>query len=385
MAEDQNAAPGWRLSGQWRLGAGLFVGICLALALGYYWFLQTDYTVLYTGLRPSDAAAIVTQLDAKGISHRLRDGGTTILVPSDQADTGHLAIAGSDIGSKGAVGFELFNKSDMGLTDFAQKINYQRALQGELARTIMTMDAVETARVHLAIPERSLFRPNRSDPKAAVEVVVKPGQSLAADRVAGIQQLIASSVPDLSLGDVVVIDGEGRIVSAAPTAPMNATPEIEEQAAAQNYYTARIKAALAAAMPGVQAEIHTLILPNSASATDGAATSGVAPMSPAPTIAGPRNFRLRINVATGTAIGTEDQSVAKAAITNATALDLARGDELSFQVGMTTASPVAQPVVMAQTPAPTSTALPPATVAASGLSFAWWQIILGSGLIRATR
>jgi flagellar M-ring protein FliF len=378
VADDKTVAPSWALPSQWRLIAVLLGGICLALALGYYWFLRADYTVLYTGLRPADASAIVAQLDAKGLSHRLRDGGTTILVPADQMDTGRLAIAGSDVGAKGAVGFELFNKSDMGLTDFAQKINYQRALQGELARTIMTMDAVETARVHLAIPERSLFRTNRSEPKAAVEVVAKLGQTLTAERVAGIQQLIASSVPDLALGDVVVIDGEGRIVSVAPPPSANATPEVEEQTAAQNYYSARAKAALAAAMPGLQIEVHTLILPS------GDASNGVgeAAIPPAPTTTSVRNFHLRITVATATAIGAEDQSIAKAAIASATGLDPTHGDELAFQVGMATSSPLAPGTAPAiQAPSPVSTALPPATIAAPSWSFAWWQLVLGIAVI----
>ena len=379
MADDKTVAPSWALPSQWRLIAVLLGGICLALGLGYYWFLRADYTVLYTGLRPADASAIVTQLDAKGLSHRLRDGGTTILVPADQVDTGRLAIAGSDVGAKGAVGFELFNKSDMGLTDFAQKINYQRALQGELARTIMTMDAVETARVHLAIPERSLFRTNRSEPKAAVEVVAKLGQTLTAERVAGIQQLIASSVPDLALGDVVVIDGEGRIVSIAPPSQANATPEVEEQTAAQNYYSARAKAALAAAMPGLQTEIHTLILQNGDASGD---PSSGATIPAAPTAAGARNFRLRITVATAVAIAAEDQSIARTAIASATGLDPARGDELSFQVGMTTPLPVAQGAAAAmQAPSPTSTALPPGTIAAPAWSFVWWQIALALAVV----
>jgi len=378
MADDKTVAPSWALPSQWRLIAVLLGGICLALGLGYYWFLRADYTVLYTGLRPADASAIVTQLDAKGLSHRLRDGGTTILVPADQVDTGRLAIAGSDVGAKGAVGFELFNKSDMGLTDFAQKINYQRALQGELARTIMTMDSVESARVHLAIPERSLFRTNRSEPKAAVEVVTKLGQTLATERVAGIQQLIASSVPDLSLADVVVIDGEGRIVSAAPPSQANATPEVEEQTAAQNYYSARAKAALAATMPGLQTEIHTLILQNGDASGD---TSSGATIPAAPTAAGVRNFRLRITVATAVAIAAEDQSIAKAAIASATGLDPARGDELLFQVGMTTPLPVAQGAAAMQAPSPPSAALPPSTIAAPAWSFAWWQLILALAVV----
>jgi flagellar M-ring protein FliF len=373
MADDKPVAPAWALPSQWRLIAVLLAGICLALALGYYWFLRADYTVLYTGLRPADASAIVTQLDAKGLSHRLRDGGTTILVPADQVDTGRLAIAGSDVGAKGVVGFELFNKSDMGLTDFAQKINYQRALQGELARTIMTMEVVETARVHLAIPERSLFRTNRSEPKAAVEVVAKLGQTLTAERVAGIQQLIASSVPDLALGDVVVIDGEGRIVSIAPSSQANATPEVEEQTAAQNYYSARARAALATAMPGLRTEIHTLILPNG----DAASGVGETAIQPAATTTGPRNFRLRITVASATAIGTEDQSVARTAIESATGLDPAHGDELAFQVGMATPSLSAQAAMPAmQSPSPTNTALPPASIAASPRGITWWHLLL---------
>jgi flagellar M-ring protein FliF len=378
MADDKTAAPSWAPPVQWRLIAALLVGVCVVLALGYYWFLRADYTVLYTGLRPADASAIVTQLDAKGLSHRLRDGGTTILVPADQVDTGRLAIAGSEVGAKGAVGFELFNKSDMGLTDFAQKINYQRALQGELARTIMTMDAIETARVHLAIPERSLFRTNRSEPKAAVEVVAKLGQTLSAERVAGIQQLIASSVPDLALGDVVVIDGEGRIVSVAPPSPANVTPEIEEQTAAQNYYSARAKAALAAAMPGLQTEVHTLILPRG----DTSGVAGEAAVPPAPAAAGTRNFHLRITVATATTIGVEDQAVAQTAIASATGLDPAHGDELAFQVGMATPSSLlsaAAPAIAA--PAPVSTALPPSTIPAPPWSFGWWQLVLGLAII----
>src|SRR4051794_8071478 len=97
---------------QRQLFLGIFVVFCLIMAAGYYLFLRTDYTTLYTGLKPADASAIVAQLDAKGVSHRLRDNGTTILVPTDQADNVRLAVAGSEIPMKGAVGFELFNKSD---------------------------------------------------------------------------------------------------------------------------------------------------------------------------------------------------------------------------------------------------------------------------------
>src|SRR5688572_70501 len=143
---------------QLRLFLLVFAGSVALLAAGYYFFLRTEYAVLYSDLRPADASAVVAELDGRGIAYQLRDAGSTIAVAADGADAARLAIAGSHVPSRAAVGFELFNESDMGLTDFAQRINYQRALQGELARTIMTISGVESARVHLALPERSLFR-----------------------------------------------------------------------------------------------------------------------------------------------------------------------------------------------------------------------------------
>ena len=125
-----------------RLIAIVFALVFGVLALGYFLFLRPGYVPVFSNLRPAEASAVAAQLDAKSIAYRLGDNGTTIAVPSDQADQARLLIAGSDVALKGGVGFELFNKSDMGLTDFAQKINYQRALQGELARTIMMMDGI---------------------------------------------------------------------------------------------------------------------------------------------------------------------------------------------------------------------------------------------------
>lgn len=368
-----DVAPSRFLQGQRRIFVAVFVVICVMLALAYYLFLRTDYAAVYTGLKPADASAIVAQLDAKGISHRLRDDGTTILVPTDQADTVRLAVAGSDIAMKGAVGFELFNKSDMGLTDFAQKINYQRALQGELARTIMSMDGIDSARVHLAIPEHSLYRADRTTPKAAVEVVAKFGRMLTADRVAGIQQLIASAVPDLSLSDVSVLDGDGRIVSVAPVVQANATPELEERSAIQAYYSARAKAAIAAQVAGLKFDVRTLVLPRGDS-TEGAAL-------PARTD-GARDFQLRIIVLTLTALGDEEQGLARAAVVNAVGLDEARGDTITFERG-----PFAAPVVRATEPAtrPISGGLPPAVTvpAAPGVSFETlgWMVGVGAALI----
>lgn len=377
MAAEDTARPGFFV-GQRRAFVALLAVLCLALIAGYYLFLRTDYAVLYTDMKPADASAIVAELDAKGISHRLADNGTTILVPSNQADNVRLAVAGSDIPLKGSVGFELFNKSDMGLTDFAQKINYQRALQGELARTIMMVDGIETARIHLAIPERSLFRGNRSTPKAAVEVISKLDRPLTPDRVAGIQQLVASAVPDLPLSEVVVLDGDGRVVSQAPATQAVLTPEIEEQTAAQNYYSARGKSALAKLMPGLQFDVRTLVLPGGAGESGG--SDGYGPDARPATTDGGRNFQLRVTVLTLTPLNAEDQTMARGVVGAAMGLNEQHGDNLAFEVGPITPPAPAPALTVAVTPVDTKPAEAPSAALpaelASGLS--GWMLALGA-------
>ncbi len=195
--------------------------LAFALILIFFGVFQERYSVIYSGLRPADASSIVGELGKRKIAYRLSDAGATISVPENQADTVRLAIAGSDLPYKGQVGFELFNKSDMGLTEFAQKINYQRALQGELARTIMTLNEIDSARVHLSLPERSVFAREQGDAKASVTIKTRPGFQLEPDQVSGIQRLVAAAVPDLAAGDVVVLDERGGVVSPPPGEPGN--------------------------------------------------------------------------------------------------------------------------------------------------------------------
>lgn len=353
--------------------------LCAVLIAGYAFFLRTDYAVVYTGLKPGDAAAIVAQLEAKGVPHRLRDDGTTILVPTEQADSVRLAVAGSDLPLKGAVGFELFNKSDMGLTDFAQKINYQRALQGELTRSIMMMEGVEAARVHLAMPERSLFRAERSAPKAAVEVVAKLGSVLGEDRVRGIRQLVASAVPDLAVADVSVLDGDGRVVSRSiddtATSPIG---ELGEQAAAQAYYAARARAALASSLPGAQFAVHVLV--GQATPTEGPARPADPPTASA---SAARTFPMRITIVSAAPLNGEEQGIARDAVAAAVGLSEPLGDTLAFQVGPT--NPVASPTT--PIPAVTASAVP-VLPAADAPALPWtvplsWFVIGGVILIAA--
>jgi len=208
---------------QFMLIAAVFVVLCAAGAAVYFGVLRTPYGVLFSNLRTADAATIVEDLDKRKVAYQLRDGGATILVPAGAVDATRLAVMSEDLPLKGQVGFELFNKSDMGLTEFAQRINYQRALQGELARTIMSLDSVDTARVHLSLAEESVFRDDRRPAKASATLVARPGREVTPATVAGVQHLIAAAVPDLDPANVVVLDQHGAVMggdtaAAAPVA-----------------------------------------------------------------------------------------------------------------------------------------------------------------------
>jgi flagellar M-ring protein FliF len=355
-----------------RLIAIVFVGMFGMLALGYVMFLRPAYVPVFSNLRPADAAAVVAQLDAKSIAYRLGDGGTTITVPADQADQARLAIAGSDVALKGGVGFELFNKSDMGLTDFAQRINYQRALQGELERTIMMMDEVETARVHLAMPERALFRSERNPAKAAIELIAKPGRQLDGDRVAGIQRLVAFAVPDLAPADVVVLDGDGRVLSESSSEDAFLSPDAEEQQGVQRYYRARARAALEPAFPGLAMDVKVLVLGKSDAAPPTPAAT------PTPDAAKPaaRSFRLRIIVATAAPLSQEQTATARGLVATAVGLDEASGDELAFEVGIGPSGATAGPPL----PSAAASIAPTAARPPSDSAWSYWLVAIAVGI-----
>jgi flagellar M-ring protein FliF len=367
-------------SRQIKLIAFVFAGLFLTLALGYYFFIRTEYAVLYSGLRPADASAIVAELDAKGVAYELEDQGTTIMVPKGESDSVRLAIVRSDAPLKGSSGWELFNKSDMGLTDFAQKINYQRALQGELARTIMMMDGIDNARVHLTIPERTLFRGNRSEPKAAVTLTLVRGKAVDEARVAGIQRLVAAAVPDLKLADVVVLDEVGRIISANAESPADLPPELAERNAVQEYYRAHIRSAVEAVLPGLGADARVLIVPTASAADTGWEPAGAAaePVKLQASTRDPsaRNFQLRVSVVTPAPLNLQDQEQVKAALSRAVGLKPENGDSLNFSLQVTPArsgAPIAPPVTAEVGPDYRKAAAAAAPLASS----AWWLALAG--------
>ncbi|WP_447726063.1 flagellar basal-body MS-ring/collar protein FliF [Sphingomonas koreensis] len=317
---------------QYLIFGGIFTAIFVVLGLGYLLFLRADYSVLASGLRPEDASAIVAELDKRGTPYRIEDGGGTIQVPAGEADATKVAIAGSDAAARGQIGFELFNKSDMGLTNFAQKINYLRALQGELVRTITAMDGVDTARVHLALPERSLFRGERVESSAAVTVTMKQGRIADPARVAGIQRLVAAAVPDLSGDRVVVLDGQGRAISAT-AAPAEVASELDEQQAIQAYYAARARAVVEPILGEGKFGIRAL-----------AQTRGGGSELSDPGASGAdstRGFALRVLVVTPSRIPADEQAVVRDAIAQSIKADMGRGDTVEFEVGPLMVAPAA--------------------------------------------
>jgi flagellar M-ring protein FliF len=229
---------------RWIVAGVVLIGAALVIA--WYLFLHITYKPIFTNMRPGDASAIIADLQHKKVPFQLADGGTTILVPADQVDMTRLNVMSGDIPLKGTVGFELFSKSDMGLTDFAQKINYQRALQGELERTIMTLDGVDNARVHLSLGEDRLFRDDRVPPKASVAIRMKEQGVLSDGAALGIRRMVAAAVPNLDVADVVILDEKGGVISttSAPEVLPQASPLQEEKQAIALFYESHIREAL---------------------------------------------------------------------------------------------------------------------------------------------
>jgi len=191
------------------LTAGVLIGTG-ALA---WWVQQPQYRVLYNGLGASDAGAVIEYLKTEKIPYRVSDTGGNIEVAAGRLYETRMALAGRGIPQGGGVGFEIFDKQTLGMTDFVQRLNYQRALQGELARSIAELDSVEAARVHLAMPERSLFVAEERRPSASVVLKLRPGRTLAPEQISGVVHLVAASVEGLRPADVTLVDVNGQVLT----------------------------------------------------------------------------------------------------------------------------------------------------------------------------
>jgi flagellar M-ring protein FliF len=191
---------------------GTLLSLSVIFLLVVYWLNRADYKVLYSRLYPEDAAAVVEMLQKEKVAYRLADNGSTILVPSSKVYDLRLAIAGKGALHGQGIGYEIFDESKIGQTDFVQHINYQRALQGELARTMGELPGVERARVHLVMPSRSLFIEEQNLPSASVMLKVTPGQELTGRQIQSIVNLVATSVEGLTRDRITVADTSGRVL-----------------------------------------------------------------------------------------------------------------------------------------------------------------------------
>lgn len=191
--------------------AAVVLGV-MALLIGVSRYAtKPDMALLFGSLPAEDAGPIVGQLDAQGVAYELRDGGASIFVPRDKVYELRLSMASEGLVSNGPAGYELFDTGTLGMTDFMQRLNVKRALEGELARTIGSIDQVRSARVHLVLPERSPFRDQQVSPSASV--VLNVSGTIASDRVAGVTALVAGAVEGMSPSDVTVLDEAGRMLA----------------------------------------------------------------------------------------------------------------------------------------------------------------------------
>lgn len=202
------------LSQRQKLSAAAALAFAISLVVGtWLWARTPDYSVLFANLDERDGGAIVAALQQQNIPYRFSPGGSAIMVPTAQVYDARLRLAAQGLPKGGLVGFEVMENQRLGASQFLEQVNYQRALEGELSRTIQSIASVSAARVHLAIPKQSGFLRDAQRPSASVMVNLYPGRSMDSMQVAGVVHLIASSVPQMSNEAVSVIDQNGNLLT----------------------------------------------------------------------------------------------------------------------------------------------------------------------------
>src|SRR5262245_23658723 len=198
------------------LGVAALAAVIAALAM---WSKSGDYRVLYANLSDKDGGAILSQLSQMNVPYKHADGGNAILVPADKVHDVRLKLAQSGLPKGSTTGFELLDNARFGQTQFQERLTWQRALEGELVRSISALAAVQSARVHLALPQQNGFFREQQKPSASVLVQLHPGRVLERAQIAGIVHLVSSSVPELSPKAVSVLDSSGTLLSGASDNP----------------------------------------------------------------------------------------------------------------------------------------------------------------------
>ncbi len=192
------------------------IGLTLILAIGFFAAFRMrgpDYAVLFSNMQPDEANAVIQKLDSEKVPHQLGDGGATILVPREDVYEQRVQLAGEGVvKAGGGTGWELFDRTNLGMTDFQEKIAKTRATEGELQRTISGLATVQSARVHIATPQDSLFVETQRPTTASVAIATRPGMQLSPQEVRGITQLVAGAVEGLKPENVTIVDQNGTIL-----------------------------------------------------------------------------------------------------------------------------------------------------------------------------
>lgn len=225
------------------------IGVISLVLIGFAFlvFSTTENTMgtLFTDLEQEDSGKIVEQLKEQEIDYKLEDGGATILVPKDQVDNVRIDLAKQGLPENSNVGYEIFDRTNLGMSEFVQKLNFRRALEGELANTISNMEEVKKARVHIVIPEKALFKKDQKNPTASVTLHLENGRSISKISVEGIQNLIASSVEGLIPSDVKVMDNKANVLSQEAldenTLAGKTALQHQQQRNVEAYYSEKIK------------------------------------------------------------------------------------------------------------------------------------------------
>lgn len=220
VTAERSLVPGFAGFAQSPMGRNLVLMLgaaaVVALMAGVWmWSRQPDYRVLFSNYSDRDGGAIVASLQQMNVPYRFSEGGSAILVPENMVDDARLKLASQGLPKGGNVGFELMENQKLGVSQFLEQVNFQRALEGELARSIQSVGAVQAARVHLALPKASVFVREQEKPTASVVLNLYQGRSLDKQQVNAIVHLVASSVPDLPAKNVTVIDQNGDLLSGA--------------------------------------------------------------------------------------------------------------------------------------------------------------------------
>jgi flagellar M-ring protein FliF len=203
---------------QSKMGKNFLLGTAIAVVLAimaavWMWSQQPEYRVLFANMNDKDGGAITAALDQMGVPYRFSEGGTAILVPNENVHDARLKLAAQGLPKGGNVGFELMENQKLGVSQFHEQVNYQRSLEGELARSIESVAQVASARVHLALPKPSVFVREQQKPTASVLLNLQSGRALDIAQVMAITHLVASSVPELTHSNVTIVDQNGNLLS----------------------------------------------------------------------------------------------------------------------------------------------------------------------------